>query len=191
MRNNIIFLLVIVSINASAQKTQNKDPNEISIHIGGGLSSIHHQIGIFNGYTVDFGIGYTFYIHQNWGIYFGLEPGIYNTRKNANLDVFTPDLTDKNGYLFDLYTNLDYGEAFQMIFLNIPVMLQYQKKQKNQSQIQKQNRYEGFYAMGGVKAAIPIKDKYESKITTFQALSLILRVSFRNAKLFRLWHFGL
>jgi hypothetical protein len=34
-------------------------------------------------------------------------------------------------------------------------------------------------------------DLNESRITTFQALSLILRVSFTNAKLFRLWHFGL
>ena len=166
MRCNIIFLFAILSMNVSAQITQNKGPNETSVHIGGGLSSIHHQPGFFNGYAVDFGIGYTYYIHPNWGIFFGLGQGIYNTRKKFNLDVLTPSLIDKNGYLFDLYTNLDYREAFQMMFLNIPVMIQYQTKQKNQSQSKKQNRYEGFYAMGGVKAAISIKDKYESKITT-------------------------
>jgi len=164
MRNNIIFLFVFVSVYASAQINQSKDPNEISIHIGGGLSSIHHQPGFFNGYAVDFGIGYTYYIHQNWGIYFGLAPGIYNTRKNVNLDVFTPNLTDKNGYLFDLYTNIDYRESFQIKFLNIPLMLQYHKKPINQSR--QQNWYRGFYVMGGIKAAIPLKDTYESKIRT-------------------------
>ena len=165
MRNSILFLFVLISLCASAQIVQNKDPNEISVYAGGGLSAIHHQPGFFNGYAVDFGIGYTLYIQQNWGIYFGLGPGIYNTRKKINSDVFTPGLTDRNGYLFDLYTNFDYEDAFQMMFLNIPVMLQYQTKQKQQSQSQKK-RHESFYTMVGIKAAIPFKDKYESKIKT-------------------------
>jgi len=168
MKNIIILLFALTNMCVSAQTRPNKDPNEISIHIGGGLSSIHHQHapsnGFFNGYSLDFGIGYTFYFHQNWGLYFGVAPGIYNTQKKANIDVFTPDLTDRNGYLFDLYSQFNYHEAFKNMFLNIPVMLQFQTKQKGQSRDQKASK--SFYAMGGIKAAIPLKNRYQSEIKT-------------------------
>ena len=167
MKNNIILLFVLANMYVSAQTRSQKDPNEISIHIGGGLSSIHDQVSgakFINGYSFDFGIGYTYFFHQNLGLYVGVAPGIYHTRKNAHMDVFTPDLTDRNGYRFDLYTQFNYHEAFKNMFLNIPVMLQFQTKQKGQ--LRYQNTSKSFYAMAGIKAAIPLKDRYQSEIKT-------------------------
>ena len=170
MKTNIFLLLALTNMYVSAQVRQNNDPNEISIHIGGGLSSIHHHHasgnGFFNGYSLYFGAGYTYYIHQNLGVYLGIAQGIYNTQRNVSIDVFTPNLTDRNGYLFDLYTRINYNESFQNMFLNIPVMLQFQTKQKGRSWNQNQKRFKSFYAMGGIKADIPLKDRYKSGITT-------------------------
>ena len=171
MKYNAILLFALTNMCVTAQIRPNKDPNEISIHIGGGLSSFHHihapNVDFLNGYAVDFGIGYTYYFHQNWGLFFGVVPEIFNTKQNINLDVLTPHLTDKNGYIFDLYTKANYNESFQTIFLNIPVMLQFQTKQKKvQSWNRSQKRYKCFYVMGGIKAGIPLKDRYKSGITT-------------------------
>ena len=169
MKNNIFLLLALTNMYVSAQVRPNTDPNEISIHIGGGLSSIHHHAsgnGFFNGYSVNFGAGYTYFFHQNWGVYFGMAQGIYHTEKNVNSEMITPDLTDRNGYPFDLYTRTNYNESFQNTFLNIPVMLQFQTKQESRSRNQNQKRLKCFYAMGGIKAGIPLKDRYNSGITT-------------------------
>ena len=169
-RNIICWLFAMMCMCASAQIISDKDPSEISVFLGGGLASIHYQdaprAGLFNGFALEFGIAYTYYFHRNWGVYFGAGPGIYKTDKHFSFDVFNPDLTDQNGYQFDLYTQPKYNEIFQTMFINIPIMLQYQTKQKNQRVWQSQQRYKGFYIMGGVKVGVPLNDAYESKITS-------------------------
>jgi len=164
----ICWLFAVMSMSVSAQILSDKDPSEISVFLGGGLASIHYQdaprAGFFNGFALEFGVAYTYFFHRNWGIYFGAGPGIYKTNKLVDFDVFTPDLTDQNGYQFDLYTQPTYSETFQTMFINIPIMLQYQTKQKNQRGAQNQQRYKGFYIMGGVKVGVPLNDAYESTI---------------------------
>ena len=172
MKNNIIFLFAFASLYASAQVPSNRPPNEISVHIGGGMSSIHYQNaprdGFFNGYALDLGMGYTFFVHGNWGIYFGLEHGVYNTQKSVNFNILTSNLTDHNGYKFDLHSTIGYRERFQTSFLNVPVMLLYQTKRGNlfESWNRYRNVHQGLYAMGGVRIAVPLKDNYESEITS-------------------------
>ena len=167
---DVLILFVLMNIYASAQVLPDKDPSELSISLGGGLASIHYQeaqrAGFFNGSAIELGIGYSYYFNRNWGIFLGVAPGIYNTQKVVDMDLFNPGLVDRNNLDFDLYTNAKYNEAFQIIFLNIPVMLQYQTKEKEQTWREKLKPYQGFYVMGGIKAGIPLKDTYESKITS-------------------------
>ena len=169
----LLFLLFFfASMHLSAQVPSNIPPNEISFHLGGGLPSIHYQnaprSGFFNGYAVDLGIGYTLLFHKNWGIYLGLEHGIYNTRKLADFDLLTSRLTDQNGYIFDLHSTTSYSEAFKTAFLNVPLMFLFQTTRGNIFETWSKNRNlrQGFYAMGGVRTAIPIRDNYESRITS-------------------------
>ena len=163
-------LFIILFALTSMYAWANKEPNEFSIYLGGGLSSIHHQdaprANFFNGYAVDLGVGYTYFFHANWGIYFGAGAGIYNTQKTIDMEALNPNMTDINGHSFDLYTTTDYSEAFQTLFLNVPFMLQYQSKQNVQGWRQRNSQYRSFYAMGGVKVGVPFKDSYESQITT-------------------------
>ena len=167
----LLLLFTFTCILVTAQPLPDKDPGEISLFLGAGLSSLHHKDmprdGFFNGNAIEFGIGYTHYFNRNWGIFIGAGPGIYNTQKHVNIDVFTPDLTDANRYQFDLYTKTYYREDFQTMFVNIPVMLQYQTKQEINEWWQRFNRYKGFYMMAGIKAAIPMREnRYEWEITS-------------------------
>ena len=169
--STIILFIILTVMHTSAQirVRDTQDPNEIHLYLGGGLSSIHHQLApynrLFNGYAIDFGIGHLHYFNKNWGVYLGMGAGLYNTKKNVDVDLFTPNLTDQNNYQFDLYTKIEYREAFQKMYMGLPVMLHFQTSSKNRSWRQKQRKYKNFYVMGGVKANIPFKDRYESAIS--------------------------
>ena len=169
----ITILFTLSSGYLSAQgRFSDKDPGEFSIFLGGGMSSIHHKEaphnGIFNGYAIDLGIGYTHYFNKNWGVFLGLGSGIYNTQKSVNFDELYPEMTSPihHNDVFDLHSNTDYSEAFQTVFLNIPVMLRYQARQNSMTQRRAQGAYNGFYAQGGVKLGFPLKDVYKSEITS-------------------------
>ena len=168
----IATLCAFSTLCASAQVTKNRPPSEISVHIGSGKSSIHYQDalhdGYFNGNALDLAVGYTIFVHGNCGIYLGLEHGVYNTQKSVSFDVLTSDMTDYNGYKFDLYSTIGYHERFQTSFLNLPVMLLYQTKKGSlfDSWIRYKNVHQGLYAMGVVKVAVPLKNNYESRITS-------------------------
>ena len=169
----ILFVVCTVTF-ASAQVPSDRPPHEISVHLGGGFSSIHYQdaprAGFFNGYSLDLGAGYTFFFHRNWGIYIGLEPAIYNTNKLVDFDILTSDLTDQNGYRFDLHSTTGYREAFQTSFVNVPVMFLYHTQRGNIFETWSRNktRRQGLYAMGGVKLSLPLKDNYQSEITSLK-----------------------
>ena len=166
----IIILFALSGIYASAQVQDTKDPNEIHLYLGAGFSAIHHQHakrnGLFNGSALDFGIGYLHYFHKNWGIYLGMGAGTYNTNKTVDVDVFTPNLIDQNDYAFDLYSDVGYNEIFQTQFLSIPLMLHFQTKKKSHAWRLIHRPFKGFYLMGGLKANIPFKDRYEAKVLT-------------------------
>lgn len=168
MKIYIITLFAAISICTSAQNitSARKKPKEFSIHAGSGLLSLAPISGFFNGYALDYGLGYTYFFHKNWGLHIGIWQGWFHAKNLENVNVVTPNLTDHNGYLFDLYTSSDYNETHHTMFLSIPLMLQFQTKQKptwNWRQIRA--RQEGLYVMGGIKAIIPQNSKYESNHT--------------------------
>jgi hypothetical protein len=152
------------SLHISAQPV-----HEFSGYVGGGLSALCYQLSSGDrsgGFGGEFGAGYTYLNFRNqavetgttvlqqwWGIHAGIGFGFYNAKaKLNNVEAVTANLIDDEGDRFDLYSTLSgYNETQRTMFLNIPVMGQYNIDQ--------------FYVMGGIKTSIPLNGKYKSKGT--------------------------
>ena len=166
---SVTLLLSISSV--SAQKRPNEF-SEFSIYGGLGLSLIPYELTpdahFLYGSDLHFGVGYTYFFSESWGIHIGAGPTFYKVKQNIDLNFKNPDLTDSNGYVFDLFTHTNYGETHKMTFLTVPLMLHYEPKSRRQKRAWwKTNKAEHvFYAMGGVKTSMPYKSGYEAGIKT-------------------------
>jgi len=147
MKKFIILLFAAVgSLLVSAQIT-----HEFSIQGGGGLSTFNYKLSsgkrLYRG-GGDVGISYTCFFIEKLGLRIGADIGFYNNKAELDgAEVITPGLVDSDNDRFDMYSTLkDYTETQKNIFLNIPVMAQFQTKK--------------FYLMGGIKVGIPLSSKY-------------------------------
>jgi len=134
--------------------------HEFSITGGGGASTLNYKLSQGKktlGFGGDAGLGYTCIFIKMVGIHIGAEVGFYSA--NANFDgaeVVTQNLTDSDGDRFNMHTTLSqYKETQNAMFLNIPVMVQFQIGMKHK-----------FYAMGGIKIGIPLSSKYKGTAAT-------------------------
>jgi hypothetical protein len=148
MKKIIILLFVVMSgLLVSAQIT-----HEISVQGGGGLSTLNyklksgkHQLGGGG----EFGVGYACFFTKTVGIRIGFDLAFYNSKAQptSGVIIVTPGLIDSEGDRFDMHTTLShYSESQKAMFLNIPVMAQFQTKK--------------FYVMGGVKIGVPLNCKF-------------------------------
>ncbi|MCL2073464.1 MAG: hypothetical protein FWH18_06075 [Marinilabiliaceae bacterium] len=164
----IITALVITIPNISSQQTK----NELSINGGVGLSAFIMQPTLENvlpnGIIGDIGFGLTFFLHPKWGIYLGAGIGLAQpVAKTNKITILNSGLTDSNGYLFDLHTNLLYfTEQQSMSFLSVPLMLHYQAMPQGRLSAQHRGRINFFYAMTGIKFIIPQNSQYRSNTTS-------------------------
>jgi len=161
----LIMIYTIFSINVFAQKTL----PEFSVYGGGGFSFFAYHPNLRNassgGFSADAGAGFTFFLHQQWGIHVGTGFGLYNVNvKVKSLQTITPGQEDCDANLYDLHTTLNnYSEIHKSMFLNVPLMVQFQTKQYHSKDWKKNNK-PGFYAMGGIKTLFLLKNSYSSKI---------------------------
>jgi hypothetical protein len=152
------------SLYVSAQKT----PNEFSLYGGGGLSFFAYQLPmskVFSiGYHGDIGLGFTGFVSQQCGFHIGAGFGLFRVKSNVDdLLTFTPNLIDAHEYPYELYTTLSgYSEIHKTMFLSVPVMFQFQTKEKQSKDWKK-----GFYAMTGAKLLVLFNRSYYSQIATF------------------------
>jgi len=128
--------------------------HEFSVNGGGGLSTLNYKLssGSKNlGGGAEFGFGYTYLFTEKMGVHVGADFGFYKGSANiSGSKIITGNLTDNEGDRFNLHSTLNsYEESQKAMFLNIPVMLQFQTGENHK-----------FYAMGGVKAGIPISNSY-------------------------------
>jgi len=176
-----IILLALRGLDVVAQKS----PPEFSIYANGGISTYCFQPttkGVsFKGYSTDnqpgfkvnssigfssdLGIGFTGFFSQQVGIHTGAGFGLLNVKSRLNLYNITPDLDDNySGKKYDLHTMLiNYTEIHKIMFVTIPVMLQFQTKQKQYWDWTKTKRV-GFYALGGLKVHFLFNNRYESGV---------------------------
>jgi len=171
----ILVLFVFSCLHLSAQKT----PHEFSIYGGGGFSFFAYSPPLLRnvssgGFSGDAGVGFTGFVSPQVGFHIGAGFGMYNVKaKIGNLKAITPGLIDEANYnyLFDLHTTLSgYTETHKAIFMSVPVMLQFQTKQK-QEWIWKRSEMKGFYAIGGVKVNLLLKNEYEAQFATLTNLA--------------------
>ena len=139
IKNCIAIILIFnysVIVPAQAQRRSSSQPaHEFSIYGSGGLSALRSQLsqgsasGRLGG---DLGVGYTIFFIDSWGIHTGIGLGFYGAK--ATLDgekIITRNLKDSDGDLFDLHTTLtSYSETHNAMFLNVPVMVQFQAQQR-------------------------------------------------------------
>jgi len=159
-------IIIITFIAAlSSQLVTAQPDHELSLSLGGGLSSLMYSPtkGSSNlGAGGEAGLGYTMFLHNvsaaetgkvvraQWGIHSGVGLAMYNSSASAisesTVQTGIPD--SDNGDLFDLHTTLkDYKETQSAIYLNIPVMALYD--------------LEPFYILAGFKFGIPLTGKFK------------------------------
>jgi len=165
----LIIIIILITAAGSLHVLAQRSVHEFSAYGGGGLSTLNYQLssgGKNVGMGGDFGLGYTWcqsrervtatgaIFRENWGIYTGVGLGMYNAKAKLDAqETLTKNLTDNEGDQFEMLTSFEkYTEKQSAMFLNIPVMGQFQIRQ--------------YYVMGGVKLAIPVNPKYSSKNAT-------------------------
>ena len=140
--------------------------SELSFYLGGGLSSLDYKPDVgsrSSGIGGMFGVGYTWFVSGRWGLVTGIEAALYKSDFAANeaykhnyyaISGSKPE-TIGNDFEF-FYEYSDYEEKQSALFLQIPVMAQFQTGR--------------FFASAGVKIGIPASVKFDvksSNLTTF------------------------
>ena len=110
--------------------------HEISIYTGSGLSSLQYSLstGKHNsGFGGQAGLGYTIFFSPNCGFGLGAEIALYQAKANLSgfsdsYDVLGATVADNYTYRYKLS---NYCERQQALYVNIPLMLQYQTNGKH------------------------------------------------------------
>ncbi len=157
MKIRMILLLLLAGIRLSV--AQDNPLHEVSIYVGGGLSTLQHSYSIdvqeTAGIGENAGIGYSYFFTPQWGIHTGTEVIFYNSKSVINTLNDRYQLSTPSGfpvssrfYLEARYQNLK--EVQKATYLNIPLMAQFQTSGKNR-----------FYILTGLKIGIPLSASYE------------------------------
>jgi len=173
-----IILFALSSLHVAAQKA----PAEFSAYADGGVSlysfrplnnnypainysSIYggkSKVNSSLGFSSDFGVGFTGFFSQQVGIHTSVGFGLFNVKSSA--DLFNLQLNqydDDNKLYFDLHSMVTgYTEIHKAMFVTIPLMLQFQTKQKQYWQWSRSQKA-GFYAMGGARVNFLFNNRYE------------------------------
>ncbi len=148
-----------LSINGIVAQEQSK--HEFSVSGGLGLSTLKFDVN--NGdhkskIGGSISLGYGYFINDNWSINTGLEITNYNS--DANLNTFTDSFkaTDTEGEFTFNTSAANYKEEQRSVFLNIPVMGQFQTPVMDNHK---------FYIAAGGKIGIPVSSSYKTSGASF------------------------
>lgn len=144
----ILFLAALAPITVGAQ--------EVTFAVNGGIQGLDFKINegsnsLKAGGKV--GIGYTYFINQNWGIISGAELGYYKNNIRLHNTTYGSYQFDSENDLFEyrIKTN-GFNEKSNFYTVSIPILLQYHTTGNTQ-----------FYINGGARVYFPFSQK--SKIT--------------------------
>ena len=134
--------------------------HELSVWGGGGLSTLKYKTTIGKqelGLGGHFGFGYHYFFSPKWGVGTGFELGLYNSKFICNDLKIRYQATDIEGNMFEFRSDVNsIKEKQNAMFLQIPLMLQYQNRANEQRQ---------FFAAAGAKFGIPLSGKYKTTST--------------------------
>lgn len=152
--------LTFLSVSGTSAQEQSK--HELSVSGGIGLSTLKFDVNNGDhtqkiGGTISF--GYSYFFNDNWAINTGLEITNYNS--DATLNSFTDSYSAKDtegDFTFNTSVS-DYKEEQRSIFLNIPVMGQFQTPVMDNHK---------FYVAAGAKIGIPVSSSYKTSGANFE-----------------------
>ena len=153
----IIILIAIAAIGSTQLWAQKEFAHEFSAYASGGLSTFTYNLSLGDksgGVGCDFGFGYSCTLpfrgeNDAIGIYTGFGLGFYNAKAKIDNQSYTSpnEYIDGDGDKFELTSSLHgYKERQRGVYLNIPVMGEYQ--------------FEQYYVRTGFKFGLPINKKY-------------------------------
>ncbi len=149
---NIVLLLIAVITTNTIQA------QEFSIYASGGLQGKKYtpkQGNLKSLLRGNIGVGYTYYINDNWGILSGLEMGLYANKLSLDNYNYSNYIVDKLSSTFEYRLKADtYHENSSFMSLNVPLMVQYRTNGKMP-----------FYVNVGAKLFLPMKEATENKAT--------------------------
>lgn len=151
-----ILVLTVAVLLASANVIGQDQPRqEISVWGAGGLSTLKYSTDVGsnkNGIGGSFGVGYNYFFTDQWSLGTGLELSLYNAK--TAFDSYSDAYKSNDGeYDFEFRSTVsNYEEKQNTMFLNIPVMAQFQLPVMGENK---------FYAAGGFKFGIPVTKKYK------------------------------
>lgn len=149
-----LFFILIISIKVNSQ--------EANITAGIGLQGlefkpINGKNSIKSGFRI--GMGYTYFINDNWGIITGAELSSYQNQTDLEDKIYTSNQIDSEGEAFEYRVGAKgYKEKNRFLAVSIPLMIQYRTGDNLK-----------FYISGGGKIGFPFSQKTEAS-----AQSLIL-----------------
>ena len=166
-----LFLLLFILSNLHVMAQRGKPPHEFSLNAGGGISTYAFSTAPKKsssvGYNFDFGIGFTGFVSQQFGVHVGVGFGQFNVKSKVNelltlsKNLYDELWTDERAKYYDLHTTLKgYTDLHKSLYISIPLMLHFQTIQK-QYWSWKNTQKAGFYAMGGVKLLLLFNNQYE------------------------------
>ena len=148
-------MLVVPFLGYTSAKAQQQ---EVSAQVGFGVSSLTYDVtngSSKNRAGFNVGLGYTYFFSEKWGVVTGVDMSFYNGKTTVGNITSGYASVDNEGDKFEYrsaFTN--YEETQKTIFLNIPVMGQFQHPIMESAKL---------YAQAGVKVGIPISGKFEAK----------------------------
>jgi hypothetical protein len=155
-----------VQKNPSKKEQKNKFClHEFSVWGAGGVSQLYDKpaFGKREKYSFGdaFGLAYSYFFNEHWGILLGGEIAFYNSLINVDNFSDNYDIYDIDGQLVNYRILLkDYKEKQRLLNVNIPLQFQYQTP-----------LYGGehrFFASLGFKLGIPLSGSYEVTNANFQ-----------------------
>lgn len=194
-KTSLKLFIILFAFGTMQVMAQKKAAHEFSVYANGGIAtylfypmnsnfpSINYnsvyearsKVNTSVGFSSDFGAGFTGFLSHQVGIHTSVGFGLLNVKSRANLYNLTTGLYDAdNNEYFDLHTLVtDYTEIHKTMFVTIPLMIQFQQRQKQYWDWTRSQKA-GFYAMGGVRVNFLFNNRYESGITTLDNAAYLL-----------------
>lgn len=145
----ILCTIFFSSIKSNAQ--------EISTYLNGGFQGLDYKVNYGDNdlkFGGKIGVGYTYFINQNWGIVTGAEFGFHKNKTTLTNRIYTTNEFDRDGDIFEyrIKTN-NYKEKNTFNTISIPLMIQYRTKGETQ-----------FYINGGARVFFPFSYKTKASV---------------------------
>jgi hypothetical protein len=170
----LLSALLLFCPSALIAQRANKPAHEFSAYASGGFANYHFKGSPKKtssvGFGTDIGFGFTGFVGHQVGFHAGAGFGLYNIRsKTPDLQSITSPLFDHEyGLSYDLHSTLmGYTEIYKTMYVSIPVMFQFQTRQKQYLNWRRSQKA-GFYAQGGIKVLFLIENKFETRLDTMQ-----------------------